>query len=42
MFDHTLLAFSLGLFLGTNLGVFLMALMAMAKRFDTVEVGSER
>ena len=34
MFNQLLL----GLFLGTYFGALLMAVMAMAKRFDTVEV----
>ena len=42
MFDHRLLALFLGLFLGTNFGVFLMALMAVAKRSDTVDMKLER
>jgi hypothetical protein len=42
MFDQRLLALFLGLFLRTNSGDFLMALMAMVKRSDTVEVELER
>lgn len=52
MYNQLLLGLLLGLFLGTTFGVFLMALMAtskrsdtlmaMAKRFDTVEVELER
>jgi len=42
MSNQLLLGLFLGLFVGTNFGVFLMALMAMAKRFDTVEVELER
>ena len=36
MHNQLLLGLLLGLFLGTNFGVFLMALVSMAKRFDTL------
>jgi Na+/H+ antiporter NhaA len=42
MFNYMLwVGLLLGLFLGTNFGVFLMALMAMGKRSNMVEVGLE-
>jgi len=40
--SNQLLLGILGFVLGTYFGVFLMALMAMAKRLDTVEVELER
>lgn len=38
MSNHIIWALFVGLFFGTNLGVLLMSLLAMAKRFDTVEI----
>ncbi len=42
MFNQLLLGLFLGFFLGTYFGALLMAVMAMAKRFDPVEMESER
>ena len=35
--DHTLLGMMVGLFLGVNIGVILMAMLSMAKRSEPVE-----
>lgn len=42
MFNPLLLGLFVGLFVGTNFGVLLMALMATAKRSDMVKMELER